>query len=90
MPVPHDCRDGFYQSYWRRPRAYLDPGVRAGISVFHRLPGDEVSSAMGRLRDDLDDGSWAERYGDLCERPALDVGFRLAIAETYPFSGESL
>ena len=53
VPVPHDCRDGFYQSYWRRPRAYLDPGVRDGISVFHRLPPEVVSSAMERLRKDL-------------------------------------
>src|SRR4051794_25667524 len=33
-PVPHDCLDGFFGAYWRRPEAYLDPRVRAGISVF--------------------------------------------------------
>ena len=33
VPIPHDCRDGFMHAYWRRPHAYLDPEVRAGISV---------------------------------------------------------
>jgi SAM-dependent methyltransferase len=31
--VPHDCTDGFGAAYWRRPEAYLDPTVRAGISM---------------------------------------------------------
>ena len=25
LPVHHDCHDGFYQAFWRRPTAYLDP-----------------------------------------------------------------
>ena len=37
VPVPHDCADGFALAFWRRPAAYLDPAVRAGISVFHLL-----------------------------------------------------
>ena len=32
VPVPADCRDGFFAAYWARPEAYLDPTVRAGIS----------------------------------------------------------
>lgn len=80
VPVPHDCRDGFYQAYWRRPHAYLDEGVRKSISVFHKLPPQEVSSAMERLRRDLDGGAWEARYGRLCKEPELDVGLRLVIA----------
>src|SRR5687767_12858898 len=34
VPIPHDCLDGFFHAYWRRPEAYLDPRVRAGISAF--------------------------------------------------------
>src|SRR5207237_2053698 len=37
VPVPWDCRDGFYHAFWRRPEAYLDERVRAGISVLARL-----------------------------------------------------
>jgi hypothetical protein len=38
VPVPYDCVDGFYGAYWRRPEAFLDPAVRAGISVFANCP----------------------------------------------------
>jgi hypothetical protein len=81
VPVPHDCHDGFYQAYWRRPRAYLDSKVRDGISVFHRLPATEITGAMGRLRRDLDDGAWEKRYDTLCEKRGLDIGLRLVVSE---------
>ncbi len=79
IPVPHDCRDGFYQAYWRRPDAYLEEPVRNSTYVFHLLPGDEVDSAMARLRRDLDDGTWETKNAGLLELPELDVGLRLAI-----------
>lgn len=81
VPVPHDCRDGFYQAYWRRPHAYLERRVRDGISIFHRLPAAEVSGAVERLRRDLDDGSWEKRNADLSGKPKLDIGLRLVVAE---------
>lgn len=80
VPVPHDCLDGFYQAYWRRPSAYCDERVRRGTSVFHRLPEDEVADAMERLRRDLDDGSWNERNARLLGLSELDVGLRLVTA----------
>lgn len=79
VPVPHDCRDGFFQAYWRRPDAYLDAAVRNGISVFHVLPGEEVGAAIARLRADLEDGTWEARNAELLDLPELDVGLRLAI-----------
>ena len=81
VPVPHDCSDGFYQAYWRRPEAYLDPQVRDGISVFHRLPAAAVAAAMERLHRDLERAAWEERYGKLRQLSELDVGLRLAAAE---------
>jgi SAM-dependent methyltransferase len=81
VPIPHDCVDGFYASHWRRPEAYLDPEVRAGISIFHALPADEVADGIARLRSDLESGAWAKRNADLLERDALDLGFRVVVAE---------
>jgi SAM-dependent methyltransferase len=78
VPAPHDCTDGFLGAYWRRPRAYLDPEVRAAISTFAKL-GD-VSAAMARLEDDLNSGAWMQRYGDLIEAETLDIGYRLVVA----------
>jgi SAM-dependent methyltransferase len=81
VPIPHDCRDGFLSAYWRRPQAYLDPRVRDGISVFRLLPPEEVDAAIARLRADLESGAWARRNADILEREALDLGYRLVIAE---------
>ena len=81
VPIPHDCRDGFLAAYWRRPQAYLDPRVRDGISVFRLLPPGRRRGAIGRLRADLESGAWARRNAELLEREALDLGYRLVIAE---------
>ena len=81
VPVPHDCADGFALAFWRRPAAYLDPAVRAGISVFHLLDEAHVESAMQRLADDLASGAWAERNRDLLDRDELDLGLRLVVWE---------
>ncbi len=81
VPIPHDCRDGFFSAYWRRPQAYLDPRVRDGISVFRLMPPDEVDAAIERLRADLESGAWARRNADILEREAMDYGYRLVIAE---------
>jgi SAM-dependent methyltransferase len=78
VPVPWDCRDGFFSAFWRRPEAYLDPSVRAGIST---LAGREAELADGlrRLRADLASGAWARRHADLLECEELDVGYRLLV-----------
>jgi hypothetical protein len=81
VPIPHDCRDGFLHAYWRRPRAYLDPDVRAGISVFRLLEPDEVADAIGRLAADLDSGRWERRNGALLELDELDLGYRIVVTE---------
>lgn len=37
--VPADCTDGFLAAHWRKPHAYLDPRVRAGMSGSTSQPG---------------------------------------------------
>jgi SAM-dependent methyltransferase len=82
VPVPRDCADGFLGAYWARPAAYLDPAVRAGISSFAR-PGGEAGAEAGlaRLRADLASGAWHARHGHLLAGDALDLGYRLVVAE---------
>jgi hypothetical protein len=77
VPIPHDCVDGFLGAYWRRPAAYLDEGVRAGISTFARI-GD-ISAGIERLRADLESGQWAVRNAELLRVEELDVGYRLVV-----------
>jgi hypothetical protein len=81
VPIPHDCRDGFLHAYWRRPRGYLDPQVRAGISVFRLLEPEEVADAIDRLAADLDSGEWERRNGELLELDELDLGYRIVVTE---------
>ena len=81
VPVPADCRDGFLGAWWARPQAYLDPTVRANISVFSALDPDEVASAIAQLRQDLETGAWHERNGHLLALDELDIGYRLLLAE---------
>jgi SAM-dependent methyltransferase len=78
VPIPWDCRDGFFSAFWRRPEAYLDPAVRAGISTMARREA-ELADGLARLRADLDSGEWASRHADLLELEELDVGYRLLI-----------
>ena len=80
VPIPWDCTDGFYGAHWRRPEAYLDREVRAGISVLARREPDELAPGLERLRADLESGAWAERHADLLERDELDLGYRLLVA----------
>ena len=77
VPIPHDCTDGFMGAYWRRPDAYLDPAVRANISVFSQL---DAGDGIRRLEEDLASGAWHERNGHLLELAELDLGYRLLIA----------
>lgn len=78
VPVPHDCIDGFLGAYWRRPEAYLDEEIRAGISTFARI-GD-VASRVERLRGDLESGRWRVKNAELLGLEELDVGYRLVIS----------
>jgi SAM-dependent methyltransferase len=81
VPLAHDWRDGFLMAFWRRPEAYLDEMVRAGISCFGRLPAAEVQDFAARLDADLRSGRWADRNAELLHRDEADFGFRLVIGE---------
>lgn len=80
LPIPHDCLDGFFGAYWRRPELLLDATVRKGISVFSRCDPREVEDAIARLRADLDSGAWHKRHKDLLELDELDLGYKLVVA----------
>ena len=81
LPVPHDCSDGFMGAYWRRPERYLDPAVRPGISTFNLIEAAALERGLARLAADLESGEWRRRYGELLDRDALDLGYRLIVAD---------
>jgi SAM-dependent methyltransferase len=77
VPIPHDCVDGFLAAFWRRPEAYLDSSVRAGISGFALLDQTAVDRGVERLDSDLTSGAWERRFGHLRSLEVLDAGYRL-------------
>jgi SAM-dependent methyltransferase len=76
VPVPHDCTDGFCAAFWRRPEAYLDPVVRAGISNFALLE-EELGEGIERLRADLAGGAWHREHAALLAQDEIDIGYRI-------------
>ena len=79
VPIPHDCTDGFFGAYWRRPEAYLEPQVRAGISTFARLGKAVLQHGLQCLADDLRSGAWERANGHLRRLETLDLGYRLVM-----------
>jgi SAM-dependent methyltransferase len=79
LPIGRDCVDGFLGSYWQRPAAYLDAGVRAGISAFQAI-GHRAAPGLARLADDLSSGAWHARHADLLDRDEIDLGYRILVA----------
>jgi len=81
VEVPSDCSDLFLGALWARPELVLAEEIRASMSGFARMRGEEEKVAVAMLRADLTSGKWDERYGHLREMPELDVGLRLLTAE---------
>jgi SAM-dependent methyltransferase len=79
--VPHDCTDGFAGAYWRRPSAYLDPAVRAGISALANLDDDDTRSGLNQLETDLRSGAWDQEHHDLLDQTEFDAGYRLMVVD---------
>jgi SAM-dependent methyltransferase len=66
VPIPHDCVDGFHGAFWRRPAAYLDPLVRAGISTYTLMPQEIYMPGLERLSADLQSGKWQSHIAICC------------------------
>jgi SAM-dependent methyltransferase len=80
VEIPWDCADGFFEAYWRRPEAYLDEHVRRAVSVWTRVGRQAEHRAVGKLREDVGSGRWAERNRELAALDAADLGLRLLVA----------
>lgn len=79
--VPHDMTDGVAAAPWQRPEQYLLPEMQQSASLFALMPDDVRRQGTERLRVDLADGTWNEKYGYLLNETQIDAGYRLVIAE---------
>jgi SAM-dependent methyltransferase len=79
--VPRDMQDGVLGAYWCRPEAYFDPAVRANCSGLALADPAVVHRGVAALEADLSSGEWHRRHADLAELPAIDLGYRLVVAD---------
>jgi SAM-dependent methyltransferase len=79
--VPRDMQDGVLGAYWCRPEAYLDPAVRANCSGLALADPALVARGVAGLEADLTSGAWQRRHADLAELEAIDLGYRLVVAD---------
>jgi hypothetical protein len=50
------------------------------MAVFERLDRQEATVGLGRLAEDLQDGTWHDRHSALLQLGALDLGYRVLVA----------
>jgi hypothetical protein len=82
IPTPGDCVDGFFEAFWRRPEALLDPEVRGSQSVWALLEPTVEQQIVERLADALASGAWDAEHGHLREQDSFEGALRLVISET--------
>jgi SAM-dependent methyltransferase len=81
IPTPGDCTDGFFEAFWRRPEALLDPAVRGAQSVWALLEPGVEQRIVERLANALDSGAWDAEHGHLREQEELQGALRLVISD---------
>ncbi len=79
VPIPWDCQDGFFHSYWRRPEAYLHDPVRRGTSVWAAVGAQAERRAVTALSQDLASRVWHERNRELLELDEAELGACLLV-----------
>jgi SAM-dependent methyltransferase len=81
IPTPTDCTDGFFEAFWNRPEALLDPNVRASQSIWQLVEPGAEERIFDRLTTDLDSGKWDEKHGELRGQDSYEGSLRLVISE---------
>jgi SAM-dependent methyltransferase len=81
IPTPGDCIDGFFEAFWRRPEALLDPAVRSAQSMWALLDQQQEQRIVERLSAALSSGAWDAEHGHLREQQHFDGALRLVISE---------
>jgi SAM-dependent methyltransferase len=81
IPTPGDCRDGFFEAFWRRPEQLLDPAVRSAQSMWRLLDPGVEQTIVERLASALESGAWDSEHGHLRGQDSFDGALRLVVSE---------
>ncbi|WP_087688970.1 class I SAM-dependent methyltransferase [Pandoraea sp. PE-S2R-1] len=79
VEIPLACTDGFSEAYYGRPERLLEPGARRANSAWSFVEPHVEDNFVERLRRDLDNGTWDEKYGALRTQPFFDGSLRLIV-----------
>jgi SAM-dependent methyltransferase len=82
IPTPADCVDGFFEAFWNRPEALLDPAVRSAQSLWPMLDPGVEERIVDRLATALQSGAWDAEHGRLRNQDTYDGALRLVISDT--------
>jgi SAM-dependent methyltransferase len=83
IPTPGDCVDGFFEAFWRRPEALLDPAVRGAQSMWALLDRGVEERIVARLSAALESGAWDAEHGHLRRQETYDGALRLVISQPH-------
>jgi SAM-dependent methyltransferase len=81
IATPADCTDGFFEAFWRRPEALLDPAVRGAQSMWALLAPGVEERMVARLAQALESGEWDAQHGHLRARESFAGSLRLVVSE---------
>lgn len=81
--MPNNLSDLFCAALWRRPEMYLSSVVRAGISAFALADSAVVELGVRQLDEDLSNGQWNSKYGDILALVEFDAGYRFLCANDH-------
>lgn len=80
IATPGDCIDGFFEAFWRRPEALLDPAIRSAQSMWALLDPGVEERIVARLSAALESGAWDAEHGHLREQTTFRGALRLVIS----------
>lgn len=69
VPIPFACRDGFNEAYYGRPEVLLEADSRLSCSAWSFVEERDAADYVEKLRNDLHNGAWDEKYGFLRQKP---------------------
>ena len=78
--LPTDLSDLFAAAGWCQPEIYLNERVRKGISSFAKMSQEELQIGIERLRTDIDNGIWQQKYSFLLKQDEYDAGYRIIVS----------
>lgn len=82
VPLPANCSDGFAESFFGRPEAFLDDRVRRSQSAWGFIEPEVEARSVSALRTALADGTWDRRHGHF--RTSAEYPGSLRLLTAYP------